>query len=134
MSRIGHGPKSENKNSQIPEKKRNPEENANRLYRKDPFFCEVVMDAEISGSDLRGNLEPIDAIIRDLPEKDVKAFREKVENIRKQQQSGGDLETVVAAEFKKLSSTTDLTQQQREFRIKNYRRLVDAVMRPGRRF
>ena len=35
----------------------------------------------------------------------------------------------MAAELKKLSLITDLTQQQREFRIKNYRRLVDAVMR-----
>ena len=81
-------PKSENKNSQISEKKRNPEENANRLYRKDPFFCEVVMDAEISGSDLRGNLEPIDEIIRDLPQKEVKAFQKKVQNIREQKAVG----------------------------------------------
>ncbi len=127
MSKGDH--KSESKISDIPEKKRNPEENANRLYREDPFFCEVVMDAEISSSDLRGNLEPIDAIIRDLPEKNVKPFREKVRNIRTQQQSGADLETVVDAEFKKLSSIPDLTPQEREFRIKNYRRLAGSVMR-----
>ena len=133
MSR-NDGHQSKDNTPHIPEKKRNPEENANRLYREDPFFCEVVMGAEVSSNDLRSNLEPIDAIIRDLPEKDINAFKEKVGNIHIQKQSGRDSEQIVATEFKKLSSTTGLTQQQLDFSIKNYRRLVDTVMRHDAEF